>query len=450
MDPEPRRPDPAPSRQPWLAILALAVGSALLVGLYSGNPQLGNTPETNSSVRAAHSLIRQGDLDLAEYFRGKNHLGYAYIRRDDRVYSMEPPASSLTFAPFLHAQRQIEPEAFNPQVRILGDLSAARIAALSIFILGLWLLQLCSIPKALAATATIALATSHWTITGGGLWSHTAAIPWLTLGLLLWWQAQRRPTLYLAAGAALAFATLCRPNLVPAALIVVVDAWWQGNDRRIALSTFAIVALIGVAGLIANQEIYGSLLGGRMNIVAAVEKTHGVSSYVDFSPTSFAGLLVSPSRGLFVFSPVLLFALPGLIRTLRPGEPASLRLMSVAGLCVFGLYGFIATWWGGRTYGPRYMVDLLPFFGLWLAWTPLPRKRRALYGGLFACAFAGSVWVQQLGSSTYPCGWNTNPQHIDKAYSRVWELRDNQIRRCADVRAERRAQGVPAPGARVR
>jgi hypothetical protein len=174
--------------------------------------------------------------------------------------------------------------------------------------------------------------------------------------------------------------------------------------------------------------LHGSLLGGRAPLVA---DPRGVEAYFAFSPLHWAGLLLSPGRGLFVYSPVLLFALPGLAACLRRSAPPPARAISAAGLSILALYGFVATWWAGVVYGPRYPTDLLPFFALWLARTPLPRRGRALAGAAFAVALTWSVGVQALGAARYPCGWNTSPVHINRAPERAWDWGDTQIARCA-------------------
>jgi hypothetical protein len=243
--------------------------------------------------------------------------------------------------------------------------------------------------------------------------------------------AKDKAWLFPVAAAFLAMATLCRPTMLPATLLIVLDTWLQRRSSVIVLSTLALVSIIGAMGLLANWEIYHSLLGGRAELIAGIEDFHAVSSFWSFSPLNYAGLLISPSRGLFVYSPVLLFGLPGLAHSLRRESVSSLRLMSAAGLCTFIIYGFVATWWGGWVYGPRYMADILPFFGLWLMQTPLPNKWRSLWATLFSAAFVWSVWVQELGASTYPCGWNTSPVQINKAPHRLWDPQDTQISRCS-------------------
>jgi hypothetical protein len=307
---------------------------------------------------------------------------------------------------------------------------AARVTTLTLLILAAWLLGITSLPRALLVTAIIALATPLRTINAGGLWQHTSAGLWAVCGLALWSAAARRPTLYPLAGAALAIATACRPIFVPAALLV---AWDAVRDRRRPAAgtvTALLVLAIGALALLGNWYLHGSVLGGRASIVTRIARTHGVPSYFHFTPWTWVGLLGAPSRGLFVYSPVLLFALPGLVRTLRTRCPSSERLMSLAGVLVFALYGFVATWWGGWVFGPRYMADMLPFFAFWLARTPLPRRARVPLALLFCLALAWSIAVYEIGVQAYPCGWDASPISVDTAPSRLWSVHDTELSRC--------------------
>ena len=413
--------------------LLLAASAFLLVPLYTGNPALGFAWETASAGLAAHSLAREGDLSVREYFPAASRgdtIGYALRWRDDGLYSIEPLASILTFTPFFVPHRATWPLARKPDP--VHNLVAAQIATLTLIAMGLWLANVASLPRALLVVGIIALATPHRTIVASGLWQHTSGTLWLTLGLLAFGLAPRRRWLYPVAGAALALATACRPVLVPASLLLVLAATRDARGRPgPAVASAAIVAALGGVALFANWTLHGSLLGGRVDFVGSPERFADVSSYFSFSPVHWAGLLVSPNRGLFVFSPVLLFALPGLVRSLRADAPPTHRWISLSGLAIFGLYGFIATWWAGSVYGPRYMTDLLPFFAFWMARTPLPQRGRAVLGALFATAVLASAAVQSVGARAYPCGWNAFPAELDRAPERVWSWRDTQIRRCA-------------------
>jgi hypothetical protein len=429
------------------AAVALLACAALLVPLYASNPALGFVWETSSAGLAARSLVRDGDLSVREFFPGAapgERIGYALRWRGEALVSIEPLASILTFAPFFALQRASWPAVRAPDP--LDARVAAEVAVLTLILLGLWLAGVAGPARAVAAVLVIALATSFRTIQGAGLWQHTSGSLWLAAGLLAWSRSGRTPRLYPAAGALLAVATACRPVLVAAPLLVVVDAWRRaGPGRARALVSLGAVAGIGGLALLANLWLHGSLLGGRVEFVESPERYAAVSSYFGFSPVHWAGLLASPNRGLFVFSPVLLFALPGLVRCLRADAPDARRWISVAGLATLFLYGFVRTWWAGSVYGPRYASDLLPFFALWLATSPLPSRAqplwaRALWTTGFALALGFSLAVQSIGARAYPCGWNAFPALVDDVPERVWSWRDTQIRRCLG-RALKLAEG---------
>lgn len=86
-----------------------------------------------------------------------------------------------------------------------------------------------------------------------------------------------------------------------------------------------------------------------------------------------------PFRGLFVYSPLLLFTGLGLIAML--GIPNGTRragmilTLFIAYLVVNG--GYYHQWWGGRACGPRFLIPVIPFLILPIAvvWGRWPRLR---------------------------------------------------------------------------
>ena len=106
--------------------------------------------------------------------------------------------------------------------------------------------------------------------------------------------------------------------------------------RGLVAASVLVVAGIGGLALFGNWALHGSLLGGRVDLVRDPGHLHAIDAYFRFSPVHWAGLLASPSRGLFVFSPVLLFGLPGLVRCLRGGCGSVARLASASALASFG------------------------------------------------------------------------------------------------------------------
>jgi hypothetical protein len=132
-----------------------------------------------------------------------------------------------------------------------------------------------------------------------------------------------------------------------------------------------------------NVKYVGNVIGAY----ALVSKT-GLSHFLtDNALAGVAGLLFSPTHGLFVFSPFLLFVpfcLPSVFRdriarglTALVGGAAVLQLM---------LYGF-GDWRQGVSWGPRWLTEMLPIL-FWMQPPILGRLSvagRVAFGCLLRC-----------------------------------------------------------------
>jgi len=89
-------------------------------------------------------------------------------------------------------------------------------------------------------------------------------------------------------------------------------------------------------------------------------------------PEAIFAILFSPSRGLFFIMPVFLYSLFGLIRMFREkhflAEAIVIAVIFSGYICING--GFYG-WHGGWTYGPRYLVPMLPFLAIPIAFSPI-------------------------------------------------------------------------------
>jgi hypothetical protein len=71
------------------------------------------------------------------------------------------------------------------------------------------------------------------------------------------------------------------------------------------------------------------------------------------------GLLLSPGAGLLVFAPVLVLAFAGFPAFLRRWRAEACLIVAL----LVGRFLFFAAWWdwpGGATWGPRYVIPLIP------------------------------------------------------------------------------------------
>ena len=186
-----------------------------------------------------------------------------------------------------------------------------------------------------------------------------------------------------------------------------------------------VVAFVGAAIGATPLLVYNALAFGN-----PLEQGYGTKPF-DTSPLiGLYGLLVSPSRGLFVYEPYMVFAFATIV-LLKPGRDfLELRFLSLvyAWAATAILYSTYAEWWGGRVFGPRFLDDLAPVLFALLAW--------GIGHGLLArwpartafwiCA-AWSLLIFQAAAFVYDQNtWDLNPVNINFDPSRLFDWSDPQ------------------------
>lgn len=102
--------------------------------------------------------------------------------------------------------------------------------------------------------------------------------------------------------------------------------------------------------------VYGDLR------IPYLERGYGFS----FIGSSFLSVLFSPNNGLFFWTPLLLFAVIGLL--IRHNKLTSLRMITfLFFLWQTYLIGSWSIWWQGASFSGRMFISLLPFFALGIA-----------------------------------------------------------------------------------
>ncbi|MEW5982150.1 MAG: glycosyltransferase family 39 protein [Acidobacteriota bacterium] len=183
----------------------------------------------------------------------------------------------------------------------------------------------------------------------------TSALTWSWAGLL----HGRAPSL-VAGGAWLGLALLTRHEMALAALPILILVASDARGRWARVGWWLLGAAPGVfVWLGYNAARFGSpfATGYERDPTPAVGSSVGAGLW---------GLLVSPGTSLILYSPVVVPALAALW-FLRRREP---RLAwTAAGLCLAFLlfYAQLGNFAGGRSYGPRYLVPLLPMLCALLA-----------------------------------------------------------------------------------
>lgn len=274
--------------------------------------------------------------------------------------------------------------------RVMEKLSASFIAALSAALLFLLLRRRASASTALLLTIAYAFGTTTWTISSQALWQHGIA-GLLIIAVLLFLTAPPTVARAIAAGLLCGLVAANRPpDAILAAVLGLYGLSWATRRQRLWFVAASALPLIAV--LLYNFGAAGNVLGGYGLIGRARFFSHELLPGI-------AGLLVSPTRGLLVFSPFLLFLL--LVFHFMPrkrDERLLTILMLVAAALQIVLYAK-ADWRGGLSWGPRYMTDLLPFF-LWML-VPVVSALRGVARGGFVVAVGISIAIQAIGAFYY-------------------------------------------------
>jgi hypothetical protein len=185
----------------------------------------------------------------------------------------------------------------------------------------------------------------------------------------------------------------------------------------------------GLAYLAVNLSTYGSLQPGYYD----PHRLFGSPTFLE----GLAGNLVSPQRGLLVWSPVLLFAAVGAVVSLRRGTFGLLHGAAVAAIVLHWLViSTLVPWYAGYSTGPRLFSDVLPFFVLLMipAVAELGRGGRApvcwVGRGAFAVLLAWSLFTNTRGATRFETQlWNATPVSVHDDESRLWDWSDLQFLR---------------------
>jgi hypothetical protein len=181
---------------------------------------------------------------------------------------------------------------------------------------------------------------------------------------------------------------------------------------------------------------------------------------------ALAGNLVSPARGLFIFCPLVILSVIGVIVRWRAGElTAFWKALAVIPVVHWVVISAFKHWWGGDSFGPRFFTDLMPVLVVlalpavevlarWVA----PSRRRSNPGGpvsdgtpvggevavgappslrwrrvLVALTVAALVWsvaVNAQGAILRSAWcWNNEPVNVDTHPSNLWNWSDPQFAR---------------------
>jgi hypothetical protein len=387
--------------------------------------------DTRWYIPVALSLIEEGDTDLDEYRDIMTSRDYAVMGYRGHLYNFFPIGPSLIAVPFVYTLDRLAVHVFDVSVadhirqrdpwRIESLIAVCIVAAAVVVMYRLARLFLTA-PRAVLIALIFAYATSTWSTASLSLWMHGPSMLCLTLALYWLLRARENPRFLYAAAVPLFFSFVIRPtNSVPVALFSLYVL--LGDRKRFPL--FAATGLVTLLPLFLDSYAKSGRLLDHYYLSGGTS-THRLSF------VGLAGTLVSPGRGLFVYSPVLLFSLVGLWIKGRRRQLGALDAVLVGTILIHwvSLSLFAINWWGGHSLGPRYFTDMNPFFAFYLI--PLLQKplgttwipRTLAYALLALLTLISGVIQWRSVSGIGVALWNAKPIDVNARPQRLWDWGD--------------------------
>ena len=319
------------------------------------------------SYEVTKGIVDHGTVAMSyNVFQMDAHRGV-----DGRYYAPYGIGHAVYSIPFYALARAAErwtglavgkPEALRKAGFVAGSAVAA---ALTVWVAFLFAWRLSTNVQAAVKTAlAVGFATFLWPYAKFGFSAPLATLCVLfgTYGV---WVGARfdRPVMLALGGAGLGGALLVKHELallcLPVGLWLIVESRydWRLVVRRGLLAGLPVVAAVLVT-LYYNYVRFGNPLDtGYLR-----DETVLFGSFW----AGVAGFLFSPGRSVFVYSPIALAGVAALL-ALRRRDPSTMLLFAGEFLVMLCFYASFAHWDGERSYGPRYLLPVVPLLVLPLA-----------------------------------------------------------------------------------
>lgn len=332
---------------------------------------------------------------------------------DGRLYSNKAPGGALVGLPAYVMARAITGPPSPHNMR--ATLNAMRLLASTVptILLALWLSATarnfgCTEDRANFAVVAVLFGTPLFAY---GLLFFAHALSAFTLFgtfALLFSSAARaaRPEAW-CAGALIGLAVLSEyPSAIPAAILVAcaLPRLRVAGTLRVIGGGVPFAILLGIY----NKLAFGSVftLSSAHEVDANIRElaSSGLFGVGLPSPEYLVRLLLDPSKGLLVFSPVLVIAGAGLRNAWKMMPRSTFLALVATPLSILLTFAGYPNWFGGWTVGARYLVAAVPFVALLIAFAAATAIESVLLGASVAVVAIVSL-VFPFVAPDYPAPW---------------------------------------------
>ncbi len=331
------------------------------------------------SVHTSLSILKEGNTDLDEYREIIEEEDFRALEQiDHHLYTLFPVGVSvlslpfvaiadLTFEPLvnslpplkniIHARlkaqgRSVEALATIHAYQVIELIIASFFCALVAVVIYLIARYYLSVNLSLVVVFIFAFCTSSWSTSSRALWQHGPSMLMLSITLYLVLSEKKRPGIIQYSSIPLTLAFIIRPTNSISVLFFSLYVLLHHRDLFIRYLCYTL-PLAGLF-LVYNLSIYNHPLPNYFNPNRIFD--------LNYFMEALLGNLVSPARGLFVYSPILLLSLLGAVFASRTARLTSITSLVIAIIISHWLIiSSFPHWWAGHSYGPRFFADMIPF-----------------------------------------------------------------------------------------
>jgi hypothetical protein len=213
----------------------------------------------------------------------------------------------------------------------------------------------------LISTFIFAFATNTWVISSQALWQHGISNLALICTIFCLLKANRaskqsQKIWLVLAGVACGLLPGIRPTSTLFSIAFIVYSIFTYRFQSIFL-LFGLVSALPSIGW--NLYYFGNLTGGYSKMFPGSPYLFTWNNFINAS----LGTLISPSRGLLIYTPIVLYSLPGAYQCYKfryDKDEQLIGCITIGSVFLIFSYCFYKIWSGGWCYGPRFMTDILP------------------------------------------------------------------------------------------
>lgn len=344
-----------------VAVLLLGIYLLTFSGHFHGIDEL-------AAHATIESIAREGNLSVEQFAWAQNWTPtHVAAGRDGQIFSKRGIGYSLSFLPFWQLGRLLPGIGL---VQLTAFSSVLATVAAAILLMHVAIMLGASQRRAAGIGIVFGLATPAWVYARFHYSEPFTTLCWVAAFWFVVRGRVRERTDRAAVLSGLVLGAGILIHKINAIALIVLGLWWLWQSMQ--TRHWWRQPLLFVLGAIPSGLVLAGLNWIRYGTLLTTGYTSPEERFVFDYANSIPGLLISPGKGIIWFAPAVVLALAGWRGFWR--ERRSLAVLA-AGWVVgaLAIYGGWFMWWGGWSWGARYLVPILPFLLIPLVWYPRTR-----------------------------------------------------------------------------